>query len=158
MGPDRAGPGAALEPTEDEYRRLLELRTGMFRPHGNDGPGVEVLAFGEEGRPLTIPGPLVRMAEGTIVAATIRNRRADSTPVPHGFPTRPRPSDATVQGRPDATRSPRVPGRPAARPGPTGRGRKEGTGDGNRGNMGQGWVEGGGENRRGLERELAGGG
>ncbi|MEO7986894.1 MAG: multicopper oxidase domain-containing protein [Gemmatimonadales bacterium] len=83
----------------------LELRTGMFRPHGNDGPGVEVLAFGEEGRPLTIPGPLVRMAEGTIVAATIRNRLADSTLVLHGFTTRPGPADDTIQVRPGATRS-----------------------------------------------------
>ena len=83
----------------------LELRTGMFRPHGNDGPGVEVLAFGEEGRPLTIPGPLVRVAEGTIVAATIRNRLADSTLVLHGFTTRPGPADDTIQVRPGATRS-----------------------------------------------------
>ncbi len=69
----------------------LELRAGMFRPHGDDGPGVEVLALGEKGQPLSIPGPLVRVPEGTIIAATIRNRLADSTLVLHGFTTRPRP-------------------------------------------------------------------
>jgi len=83
----------------------LELRTGMFRPHGDDGPGVEVLAFGEKGRPLSIPGPLVRVPEGTIVAATIRNRLADSTLVLHGFTTRPGPADDTIQVRPGATRA-----------------------------------------------------
>jgi FtsP/CotA-like multicopper oxidase with cupredoxin domain len=83
----------------------LELRTGMFRPHGDDGPGVEVLAFGERGRPLSVPGPLVRVPEGTIVAATIRNRLADSTLVLHGFTTRPGPTDDTIQVRPGATRA-----------------------------------------------------
>ena len=83
----------------------LELRTGMFRPHGNDGPGVEVLAFGEGAGRSRFPGPLVRVPEGTIIAATIRNRLADSTLVLHGFTTRPGPADDTIQVRPGATRS-----------------------------------------------------
>ena len=29
----------------------------MFRPHADDGPGVEVQAFGEAGRPLQILVP-----------------------------------------------------------------------------------------------------
>ncbi len=83
----------------------LELRTGAFHPHGDDGPGVELLAFGEEGQPLTVPGPLVRVPEGTIVAATIRNRLADSTLVLHGFTTRPGPAGDTIQVSPGATRA-----------------------------------------------------
>jgi FtsP/CotA-like multicopper oxidase with cupredoxin domain len=67
----------------------LELRTGTFRPHAEDGPGVEVQAFSEAGRPLQIPGPLVRVPEGTIVRATIRNRLSDSTLVLHGLTTHP---------------------------------------------------------------------
>lgn len=63
----------------------LELRTGMFRPHADDGPGVEVQAFGERGRALQIPGPLIRVPEGTAIHATIRNRLRDSTLVLHGF-------------------------------------------------------------------------
>ena len=72
----------------------LELRTGTFRPHADDGPGVEVQAFGEAGRPLQIPGPLIRVPEGTIIEATVRNRLRDSTLVLHGFATRTAHGDA----------------------------------------------------------------
>src|SRR4051794_24150701 len=65
----------------------LELRTGMFRPHADNGPGVEVQAFGEPGRPLQIPGPLIRVPEGTVIHATIRNRLRDATLVLHGLAT-----------------------------------------------------------------------
>ncbi len=83
----------------------LELRTGTFRPHADDGPGVEVQAFGEAGRPLQIPGPLIRVPEGTVIEATIRNRLRDSTLVLHGFATRTAPGD----GHGDADDSLRVP-------------------------------------------------
>ena len=67
----------------------LELRTGTFRPHADDGPGIEVQAFGEAGRPLQIPGPLIRVPEGTVIEATVRNRLRDSTLVLHGFDSHP---------------------------------------------------------------------
>ncbi len=83
----------------------LELRTGMFRPHADDGPGVEVQAFGEAGRPLQIPGPLLRVPEGTVIHATIRNRLRDSTLVLHGFATRPDALDDSIRVPPGATRT-----------------------------------------------------
>jgi len=92
----------------------LELRTGLFRPHAEDGPGVVVQAFGEPGRPLQIPGPLVRVREGTVVHATVRNTLTDSTLVLHGLLTRPGLADDTLQVAPGATRELRF---TAGRPG-----------------------------------------
>jgi manganese oxidase len=74
----------------------LELRTGMLRPQADDGPGIEVQAFAEPGGPLQIPGPLIRVPQGTLVRATIRNTLADSTLVLHGLHTRPAAGDDTV--------------------------------------------------------------
>jgi manganese oxidase len=82
----------------------LELRTGMLRPQADDGPGIEVQAFAEPGGPLQIPGPLIRVPQGTLVRATIRNTLADSTLVLHGLHTRPAAGDDTVQLAPGATR------------------------------------------------------
>jgi FtsP/CotA-like multicopper oxidase with cupredoxin domain len=83
----------------------LELRTGLFRPQADDGPGIVVQALGEAGRPLQIPGPLIRAREGTVINATIRNTLLDSTLVLHGFHTRPGNPEDTVQVAPGATRS-----------------------------------------------------
>jgi manganese oxidase len=82
----------------------LELRSGMFRPHADDGPGVEVQAFGERGRALQIPGPLVRVPEGTVIHATIRNRLRDSTLVLHGFAARSGANADSIVVPPGATR------------------------------------------------------
>ena len=82
----------------------LELRSGMFRPHGDDGPGVEVQAFGERGRALQIPGPLVRVPQGTVIHATIRNRLRDSTLVLHGFAARSGANADSIVVPPGATR------------------------------------------------------
>ncbi|MEO6057548.1 MAG: multicopper oxidase domain-containing protein [Gemmatimonadales bacterium] len=92
----------------------LELRTGMFRPHASDGPGVEVQAFGEAGRPLQIPGPLIRVPEGTVIRATIRNRLRRSALVLHGFATRPGATNDSIRVPPGATRTVRF---EAGRPG-----------------------------------------
>ncbi len=51
----------------------LEARRGMWHPHGAEGPGIPIGAFSEEGGPLQIPGPLVRVPIGTEVRATVRN-------------------------------------------------------------------------------------
>ncbi len=82
----------------------LELRTGTLRPQADDGPGIEVQAFAELGHPLRISGPLIRVPEGTLIRATIRNTLADSTLVLHGLYTRPAAGDDTVQVAPGATR------------------------------------------------------
>ncbi|MGZ8490726.1 MAG: multicopper oxidase domain-containing protein [Gemmatirosa sp.] len=56
----------------------LEVRPGRWHPEADDGPGEEVLAFAEEGRAPSIPGPLVRVPVGTRVVVRVRNTRPDS--------------------------------------------------------------------------------
>jgi FtsP/CotA-like multicopper oxidase with cupredoxin domain len=82
----------------------LEVRAGMLRPQADDGPGVLVQAFAESGKPLQVPGPLVRVVQGTVVDASIHNTLSDSTLVLHGLHTRPGAPDDTLQVAPGATR------------------------------------------------------
>src|ERR1700680_4034395 len=51
----------------------LELRNGTWHAETEDGPPLFVQAFGEAGRPAQIPGPMLRMPEGTTVHATVTN-------------------------------------------------------------------------------------
>jgi FtsP/CotA-like multicopper oxidase with cupredoxin domain len=51
----------------------LVVDVGSWRPNGNAGPPLDVRAFGEEGRPLSVPAPLIRAPQGTDVSLTIRN-------------------------------------------------------------------------------------
>src|SRR5512142_1518598 len=62
---DNRSPGGTLR--GDELSLHLEVRTGEWYPDGDHQPGLELQAFGEEGRPLSIPGPLLRVPEGTRV-------------------------------------------------------------------------------------------
>ena len=55
----------------------LEARTGEWYPDRDADPGVVVKAFAVEGGPLQIPGPLIRVPEGTRIRAIVRNRLAD---------------------------------------------------------------------------------
>ena len=57
----------------------LEVRAGEWHPDGDNDPGILVHAIGEEGKPLQIPGPLIRVPKGTEIRATVRNALADST-------------------------------------------------------------------------------
>ncbi len=81
----------------------LELRTGRWHPEGDDGPGEEVQAFAEKGRPPQIPGPLIRVPQGTTIHAFVRNT-LDSVLVLYGMHTRPGAPEDTVQIAPGATR------------------------------------------------------
>jgi FtsP/CotA-like multicopper oxidase with cupredoxin domain len=51
----------------------LVARRGSWYPDGPDTVGLPIEAFGEVGKPLQIPGPLIRAPLGTHVVATIRN-------------------------------------------------------------------------------------
>ena len=42
-------------------RIALEAREGLWRPQADTGAGVVVQAFGEAGKALQIPGPLIRV-------------------------------------------------------------------------------------------------
>src|SRR6266567_4504640 len=66
----------------------LETRTGDWYPDGDSQPCVTVKAFAAEGQPLQIPGPVVRVPEGTVIHLLLRNRLDDSLAL-HGLYSRP---------------------------------------------------------------------
>lgn len=51
----------------------LELRKGEWHPEAEIGPGLKVYAFAEEGKAPQVPGPLIRVPEGTEIRVTLRN-------------------------------------------------------------------------------------
>ena len=63
----------------------LEVRMGVWRPEADEGPAIEVAAFGEAGRAPSVPGPLIRVRTGTTIVATVRNALSDSTISIHGL-------------------------------------------------------------------------
>ncbi len=65
----------------------LEARAGEWHPLGADRPGVRILAFGETGKPLQDPGPLLRVRVGTEIRVSLTNR-TDATLVVHGLSRR----------------------------------------------------------------------
>ena len=66
----------------------LVVRAGEWHPDAETDAGVEVRAFGEEGKPLRIPGPLIRVNEGTEIHAFIRNTIPDAALILHGLHAR----------------------------------------------------------------------
>lgn len=106
--------GQSLVATHDNLVRAgtlnnatLTLRlyagVGNWRPEGEAGAAVAVQAFGEDGRGLQVPGPLVRVPVGTTIDASIRNTL--SVPLElHGFGTRPMAADQPIVIAPGDTR------------------------------------------------------
>jgi len=71
----------------------LAARAGEWHPDGDNDPGIHVNAFGVDGGALQIPGPLIRVREGTEIRASLRNL-LETPLVVHGLYTRPAKSDA----------------------------------------------------------------
>jgi FtsP/CotA-like multicopper oxidase with cupredoxin domain len=69
-------------------RLHLDTRIGVWYPEAENGPSAEMVAFGESGRPLQIPGPMIRVPAGTEVVASITNSLPDSTLTVHGLVSR----------------------------------------------------------------------
>jgi FtsP/CotA-like multicopper oxidase with cupredoxin domain len=67
----------------------LVAAEGRWFPEARGGPAHVVYAFGEEGRPLRNPGPLLRVPVGTEIRATIRNDIGERTLTVHGLHDRP---------------------------------------------------------------------
>ena len=51
----------------------LDAREGAWRPYGPSGPSVTIQAFGEVGKPLQLPGPMIRVKTGTKIHASVTN-------------------------------------------------------------------------------------
>jgi FtsP/CotA-like multicopper oxidase with cupredoxin domain len=78
----------------------LEIAKGAWHPEADDGIAVAVYAFGQAGRPLQNPGPLIRVPQGTEIHASLWNK----LPVPiavHGLGES--GSDSVVRVAPGAT-------------------------------------------------------
>jgi FtsP/CotA-like multicopper oxidase with cupredoxin domain len=66
----------------------LEARVGDWHPDADSAPGLSVHAFAERGKRASVPGPLLRVAEGTEIHAFVTNSLARGTLVVHGLSTR----------------------------------------------------------------------
>ena len=73
----------------------LDTRQGDWRPYGPTGPAVPILAFGERGKPLQTPGPMIRVRQGTRVHVRVANS-ATGTLVVHGLADRHRAAMDTL--------------------------------------------------------------
>lgn len=73
----------------------LELRSGAWRAEADDGPQLFVQAFAEAGKVAQIPGPMLRMPEGTTVHATVANKLKMKATV---FGLNTRPGDTAAAG------------------------------------------------------------
>ena len=81
----------------------LEVREGFWRPQSDSGGGVVVQAFAEVGKPLQIPGPMIRVRSGTVVEVSLHNALGVPLTV-HGLHPRPASPSDTVQVAAGATR------------------------------------------------------
>ena len=87
---DNTRPAGRLE--GDVLNVRLYAGVGSWRPEGPQGTPIEIAAFGEEGADLSIPGPLIRVREGTTVVLTLRNTLGSALRV-NGLCTRPSTCD-----------------------------------------------------------------
>ena len=83
----------------------LEARVGAWYPEDRDGPSLQVQAFAEAGHSPEIPGPMIRVPEGSEISVDIRNAIPGSTLVIHGLHIRPGNPDDTVQLAPGERRN-----------------------------------------------------
>lgn len=87
---------AAGQQTGDTLRLQLTVQLADWFPEAADGPKVRAPVFAESGRAPSVPAPLIRVREGTIVVATVRNALADSAITLLGLTTHPAPRDSAI--------------------------------------------------------------
>ncbi|MEO5904549.1 MAG: multicopper oxidase domain-containing protein, partial [Gemmatimonadaceae bacterium] len=63
----------------------LVIRPGALHSEEDASPSVSALAFAETGKPLSVPGPLIRVAQGTQVVIRVTNPFKDSLLTVHGL-------------------------------------------------------------------------
>jgi FtsP/CotA-like multicopper oxidase with cupredoxin domain len=79
----------------------LEIAKGVWHPEADDGVALSLYAFGESGKPLQNPGPLIRVPLGTVIQASLHNALPVSVGV-HGLGERSGDNDAVVRVAPGA--------------------------------------------------------
>jgi FtsP/CotA-like multicopper oxidase with cupredoxin domain len=80
----------------------LELGEGQWHPESEDGEAFRVYAFGEQGRSLENPGPLVRVPQGAQIHAIVHNALSVAATV-HGLHERPGSDKDAFTLQPGAT-------------------------------------------------------
>ncbi len=70
----------------------LDAREGEWHPEGDSTAGIIVRAFGADGGPVQVPGPLLRVPKGTEIHAYVRNSLPGQRLVLHGMNTRGSPA------------------------------------------------------------------
>jgi FtsP/CotA-like multicopper oxidase with cupredoxin domain len=103
---DRSAPPPTVSPNDnrspggivsgDTLRISLAVKLSRWYPEADDGLFVDVPVFAEEGKSPSIPGPLIRVREGTTIVATVANELSDSTIWIHGLAARPAKDDSTA--------------------------------------------------------------
>jgi manganese oxidase len=74
----------------------LALTSGDWYPEGDSGSGMKMDALAEEGQAPQIPGPLVRVSEGTLIHVTFHNLLT-ATAVIHGMHQHPGDANDLIQ-------------------------------------------------------------
>jgi FtsP/CotA-like multicopper oxidase with cupredoxin domain len=98
---DNRSPAGDL--SDGVLRVSLVADVGLWYPELEHGPGLVIQAFGEEGKPLQVPGPLIRVPAGTEVRLRLRNALAVPLLV-RGLQDRPADSLAGIDLAPGETR------------------------------------------------------
>jgi FtsP/CotA-like multicopper oxidase with cupredoxin domain len=80
----------------DTLRLALVVEMAEWYPGSDTGSSIAVAAFAEEGKPPRIPGPLIRVPEGTVLDVSVRNALPDSTVHLGGLRTRPGTADSLM--------------------------------------------------------------
>jgi FtsP/CotA-like multicopper oxidase with cupredoxin domain len=81
----------------------LEVREGEWFPEDEHGPSVKVFAFAERGKPAQIPGPMIRVCQGTLIHLHLQSL-ISATLVMHGMHSRPGKEDDVLEVPPGASR------------------------------------------------------
>lgn len=81
----------------------LELRKGNWHPEAEDGEAIPSYAFAEVGKPLQVPGPAIRVPQGSRIALRVRNTLGVPVTL-HGLHERPGVNTDTVTVAAGATR------------------------------------------------------
>lgn len=89
----------------DTLRVNLVVQMARWYPEEPDGAFAEVAAFSEDGKAPQIPGPLLRVPEGTTIEATVRNALSDSTVWVRSLSTRPLTAPDSIPVAPGETRT-----------------------------------------------------
>ena len=81
----------------------LEIREAAWHPGAKDGPSMPILAFAEEGKSPSVPGPMIRVQQGTSIHVSVKNTTLFHASV-HGLHARPGVASDVLKIPPQGTR------------------------------------------------------